>query len=64
MYSFCHCDVGGVTRAPCIFINNIKEVGSVREGLSGKVIRKKDAVVQVKELCAVGCTKPTRNESG
>ena len=49
MSSFRHCDIGGVKRAPYILIHNIKEAGSVREGLSGKVIRKIDAVVRVEE---------------
>ena len=34
--SFRHCGVGGVTRTPCILIHNIKEAGSLREGLSEK----------------------------
>ena len=43
--SFRHFGVGGVTISPWIFIHNINEAGSVREGLSGKVISKIDAVV-------------------
>ena len=39
MYSFRHCDVVGVTRSPCILINNIKEAVSVREETYRKVIR-------------------------
>ena len=45
--SFRHCDVGGVTRASYILINNIKESSSLRGEVSVKVIRKLDAVVQV-----------------
>ena len=62
--SFRHCDVGGFTISPWIFIHNINEAGSVREGLSGKVISKIDAVVLVEERCAVGYTWPTRDDSG
>ena len=53
--SFLHYDVGGVTRSPCILIHNIKKACSVREGLSGKVIRKMDMVVRLEEQCAMGC---------
>ena len=63
MSSFRHCDVVGVTRPPCILIHNIKEAGSVWEGLSGKVIGKLEAMVQVEERCAVECTVPTSNDS-
>ena len=64
MSYFRHCDVGGVKRDPCILIHNIKETGSVMEELSGKVIRKLDAVVRVEEQCAIGCTGQTRNDAG
>ena len=61
---FCHCDVGGVTRAPYILSHNINEEGSVREDISRKVIRKLDAVVRVQEQCAVGCTVLISDETG
>ena len=56
MSSLRHYDVGGVTSPPCILINNIKESGSVREEVYGKLIRKLYAVVRFEERCAVGCT--------
>ena len=59
-----NCDIRGVTRALCILIHNIKEAGSLREGLSGKVISKMDVVVMIKEKCAVGCTGPTTDDTG
>ena len=49
MSYFCRCGVVGVTRGPCILINNVKEAGSGREGLLGKVIRKLNAVVRADE---------------
>ena len=45
-------------------IYNIKESGSLIEGLSGKRFKKLDAVVQVKDQCAVRCTGKSRNYSG
>ena len=62
--SFRHCDVGGVTRPPCILIHNIKESGSVQEETSRKVIRKLYAVLRVGEQCYVGCTVPTIYDTG
>ena len=47
--SLCHCDVGGVTREPFILIHNIKEAGSVREEIYGKLIINLDVVVRVEE---------------
>ena len=64
MSYFRNCDVGGVTSLPCIIIHNIKEIGSVREEISGKVTRKLDAVVRVEERCDVGCTGPTSYDAG
>ena len=49
VYLFRHFDVGELTRSPSILMNNTKELCSVRGGLSGKAIRKLDAVVQVEE---------------
>ena len=57
MSSFRHCDVG------CILIHHIKEAGSVREGLSGKLISKLDAVVRVEYHFSIGCTGLTSNDS-
>ena len=53
MYSFSHCDVGGVRRAHCFLLHHIKEEVSVQEGLSGKVIRNIYKAVQVEEQCTV-----------
>ena len=49
MSSFCNCDVGGVTRDPFIRIHNIKEAGSLREEIYGKLIIKLDVVVRIEE---------------
>ena len=62
--SFRHCDVGGVTRAPCILIHNIKESGSVREEVYRRAIKDLDAMLQVQERRAVRCTGPTTNDAG
>ena len=62
--SFHHCDVRGVTRAPCILIRNIKEAGSARSEISGKVINNLGVVVRVGERCAVGFKGPTRDDTG
>ena len=35
----------------------------MREGLSGKIIRKLDAVVQFEERCAMGCTGSTHYDA-
>ena len=64
MSSLRHRDVGGVTRDPYILIHNIKESGSLVEGLSGKVIRKLYMVVRGEERCGLGCTVTTSDESG
>ena len=56
MSSFRHCNVGVVTRVPFILVHNLKEAGSVREGLLEKVISQLDVMVRVEEQCAVGCT--------
>ena len=54
--SFCHFGVGEVTRSPFIIIHNIKEEVSVREKLSGKVIRKLYNIVPVEEKYVMGRT--------
>ena len=64
MSSFRHCYLGEITRSPFILVHNIKEAGPLIEGLSGKVMRKMDAVVRVEDLCDVGCAVTTSNDAG
>ena len=61
---FRHCYVGGVTRAPCTLIHNIKEEVSVMEDTSRKVIRNLDSVLWVEKRCTVGCTGKTIDDTG
>ena len=61
--SFCHCDIGGVTKCACVLVHNLPSSGSVQDELIGKVRRNLDSILMVNQRCLEGCDPPRQGSA-